>query len=230
MYLIVSDSFHLLGRPATIAAVARVYGGQTAQERTDARRRQFLDAGLEVLGTRGWANTTVRGVCEAASLSTRFFYESVGSLEALALAVYDEIVEETFLAVASALAHAGPDRARRASGAIGAMVQALTDDPRRARVVLVEGPGNEPLARRRAETMRRLADAIEELGRTEYALEDEVEPLIGITAHLVAGGVAELLIAWLDGRLEVTRDELVRDCARLVVAIGDAANAIAQEP
>jgi hypothetical protein len=95
--------------------------------------------------------------------------------------------------------------------------------------VLVEGFGHEPLAQRRAQTMRRLAAGIEQLGRMEYGVEGAAEPLIRITAILVAGGVSELLIAWLDGRLDVTREQLVSDCARLVVAIGGTANAIAQQ-
>lgn len=77
--------------------------------------------------------------------------------------------------------------------------------------------------------MRRLAVAIEQFGRLEYGVEDDT-PLFGITAVLVAGGVCELLIAWLGGRLDVTREQLVHEGARLVVAIGDVANALAEKP
>jgi AcrR family transcriptional regulator len=196
-------------------------------QRAEGRRRQFLEAGLELLATRGWANITVRGVCEAAGLSTRFFYESFAGLDALALAVYDEIVDETFLAVVRATTDADTDRALRARRAITAMVASLTRDPRRARVVLVEGFGRGPLGDRRIQTMQRLAAAIEQLGRMEYGMYDESQAVVGIAATLVAGGVAELLIAWLDGRLDVSEEQLIGDCAQLVVAIGDVANAIA---
>ncbi len=46
----------------------RVWGGMTPAEREERRREQFLEAGLEVFGTRGWAGTTVRDVCRAARL------------------------------------------------------------------------------------------------------------------------------------------------------------------
>lgn len=208
--------------------MARVYAGQTQTERAGARRRQLLDAGLALIGTRGWAETTVRAVCDEAGLSTRFFYESFAGLDALALAVYDEVVDETFTRVVEAVAAAGDQRAVRAEEAIGAMVGQLADDPRRARVVLVEAYGDGPLTARRAETMRRLASMVEQLGRLEYGLGDaEREPLVGMTAILVAGGVCELLIAWLDGRLEISREQLVVDTAALVVAIGDVAQTLA---
>jgi len=54
-------------------------------------------------------------------------------------------------------------------------------------------------------------------------------PLARVTATLLAGGVTELMVAWIDGRLEIDRETLVRDCARLAVRIGDAATELARE-
>jgi hypothetical protein len=43
-----------------------------------------------------------------------------------------------------------------------------------------------------------------------------------INAQVIAGGLIETIIAWLEGRLDVDRDELTEDCAALLVAaIGD---------
>ena len=75
-------------------ATERTYAGRSAQERRDSRRRALLDAGLELIGTQGWTQTSVRGVYQLAGVSPRFFYESFASLDALAVAVYDEIASE----------------------------------------------------------------------------------------------------------------------------------------
>jgi AcrR family transcriptional regulator len=207
---------------------SRVYAGQSAEHRVEARRRALLDAGLELLGTRGWSATTVRGICTEAGLTARFFYESFAGRDELAVAVFDEIAADATLAVTTAVAAATDDRRERALAAIDAGVRALTDDPRRARVVFVEALGSEPLMRRRMRTMTALSEVIAGYGREDYAPPAAAEPLLRVTAGLLAGGIAELLIAWIDGGLDVTREELVADCADLFVGVGDAARTIAE--
>ncbi|MDX8150770.1 TetR/AcrR family transcriptional regulator [Patulibacter brassicae] len=209
-------------------STARVYGGQTADERVRARRRQLLDAGLAQLGDAGWAGATVRGVCEAAGLSTRFFYESFANLEALAGEVYDEIAalvtEEILAAIAAVPAD---DRAGQADAAVRTMVDALTGDPRRARVLLVEAHAAPALAPRRAASLAGLAEIIATLGRERYPAGPDAEPTIRIAATLLAGGLSELMVAWVDGALPVDRERLVADCSALVAGFGDLAAEIA---
>lgn len=48
-----------------------------------------------------------------------------------------------------------------------------------------------------------------------------------MAAALLVGGVAELLIAWLDGRLALAREQLVDDLTALFVVTGEGALAIA---
>ncbi|WP_320669327.1 TetR/AcrR family transcriptional regulator [Patulibacter defluvii] len=209
-------------------AGTRSYAGRSAEERQATRRRQLLDAGFALLGEQGWTSTTVRGVCQRAGLTPRFFYESFGSLDALAVAVYDEIVEQATGGLAAAVAAAGDDRAAKATAAITALLDALTEDPRRARIVFVEALGSEALTRRRMATMGELAEIIAGYGRAEYGATPEAESLVRITAALLAGGVAELLLAWLDGSLGVDRETLIAEGAELVVEIGDGAHRIAR--
>ena len=68
----------------------RTYGGESADDRLTRRRRQLLDAGLELFETAGCRATTVRQLCRAAKVSDRYFYEQFDSTEDLLLVVYDE--------------------------------------------------------------------------------------------------------------------------------------------
>jgi AcrR family transcriptional regulator len=52
----------------------RSYGGESANDRLARRRRQLLDAGLELFGTTGYRATTVRQLCREARVSDRYFY------------------------------------------------------------------------------------------------------------------------------------------------------------
>jgi AcrR family transcriptional regulator len=206
-------------------ATERNYAGRSAQERRGTRRRALLDAGLELIGTQGWTQTSVRGVYQLAGVSPRFFYESFEDLDALAVAVYDEIVGEATANVIAAVSVAGSDRHDQAEAAMRAVVDGLTEDPRRGRVVFVEALGSEALARRRRRTMRELSGVIEALGEASYEVLPP-DPLTKVTSALLAGGIVELLVAWIDGSIEVSEEQLVGDAAALVVGLGDAAAAI----
>jgi AcrR family transcriptional regulator len=194
-------------------AATRVYGGVSADERVEARRRRLMDAGLELIGTAGWSGTSVRAVCREAGLTPRFFYESFEDLDALAVAVFDDISVQATAAILEAVVDAAPEPATQARAAIATFVDELT----------------EALARRRLQAMRAMAQLIAEHGRSAYGAPAAADTLVEITASLLAGGLAELLIAWLDGAIDATRDELVEDCAALFMVTAEGAAAIGRE-
>ena len=204
-----------------------MYAGEPAETRRGRRRRQLLDAGLDVMGTEGWAATTVRGVCERARLTPRFFYESFDDLDALAVGVFDDVVGRVTASVLDALDDAGPGLRDRAQAGFSTLVGALADDPRLGRVAFVEALGSEPLARRRLAAMRLVADVIAGQARATYPTTPEAEPFVELTSLVLAGGLTELLIVWLDGGLAAAPEQLVEDCVDLFLATGDAAAGVA---
>jgi AcrR family transcriptional regulator len=212
----------------TATLTSRSYGGVAADERRAARRERLLDAGLELLGTEGSGATTVRGVCVEAGLTTRYFYENFSDLDELLLAVFDRIVAEASVAVLVAVAAAPRDAHATARAAIESFVAHVTDDPRRARVAFVEAHGSERLMQRRLDAMRTFSRLIAEQAGRFYGFKADGEPLVAMTASVLVGGMAELLITWLDGSLPITRDQLVDDYAELFVATGETAVAIAR--
>ena len=203
-----------------------VYGGLPADERRAQRRERLLEAGLEIMGTRGRAQLSVRAVCREAQLTTRFFYESFEDLDALAVAVFDGVVTRASARMLDAVAAVGDDPAAQARAAIGSFVDELTEDPRRGRVACVEALSSESLMGRRSVVMREMARLIADLGRATYRPPAAADRLVDVTATLLAGGIAELLVAWMDGRLQVGRDELVDDCAALFMATVEGAGRI----
>lgn len=206
--------------------VTGTYRGVSAEDRRSERRRRLMDAALELMGTEGWNATTVRGVCAKAKLTPRFFYESFDDRDALAVAVFDEIVEAATQRIVEALAAAPNTPEQQMRAVIDAFVRELTDDPRRARIAFVEALGSEPLTRRRLEVMRLYAGMFAAQVRVTYDLPAEAAPFVDLTASVFAGGMAELLITWIQGGLSHTREELVDDCVALFVATADATGRI----
>lgn len=208
-------------------ASARTYGGLSAGERRARRRAMLLDAGLEVCGTEGWAATTMTAVCSRARLTERYFYESFADRDELLVAVFDRIAEEAAEVVLAATERAPHDARARSRAAIEAFVELMTDDPRKGRVAFVEAMGSEALMRRRFETIRTFAALLAEQARSFYGTGPESERVLEITSFLLVGGLAETLIAWLDGHVERSRDALIEDVTDLFVATGEAAVQIA---
>jgi len=146
--------------PPSAPEAGRVYGGESLASRTQRRREQFLDAGLEVFGTSGYRQATVRQLCKQAALTDRYFYESFDTLEDLLIAVYErefdrlaEALARTLtkrLGLAHEVARAKAPRTPSLHEGMADIVQALDTvfsmaaDPRVARVCWLEVLGVSP--------------------------------------------------------------------------------------
>jgi AcrR family transcriptional regulator len=211
------------------------WAGLPVEDRLAERRKLLLDAALELLGTVGWSGTTVRGVCQRAELNPRYFYESFDDLDALIVALYDQLIAQMGEEVLQAIDDAGDDAAAQLRAAIDRIVGFVTDDPRRARVLYVEALGNEALNKRRVETGHAIVESLDQFtavrkgstGKGSKGGSRSGEQIGRIAAAIVVGGTSELILSWLDGRIDVDREQLVDDATSLFLALGDAADRIA---
>lgn len=204
----------------TDAARRARWAGVPAAERRAERRARLLAAGLDLLGTEGVSGTTVRGVCRRARLNPRYFYESFATLDDLAVALYDGLVDQLTAEVSATQLTAGPDRRARARAAVDRIVGFVDEDGRRARILYVEALGHPALSRRRAATGRHLVELV--------ARDAGAGPGARLAAAIVVGGLNEALMAWLDGRIELDRARLVDDTTALLLAVQDAAGDMAR--
>lgn len=197
--------------------------GLSPDERRAERRRLLLDAALELLGSEGWSATTVRGVCQSARLNPRYFYESFTDLDELVVALYDRVVGELAIEVADAMAGAGDDGPAQLHAAVDRIVTFVDEDRRRAHILYVEALGNEALNRRRIETTYAIVASVEQFAADRVGPPPAGEQIGRIGAAVVVGGASELIMAWIDGRIDVSRDQLVDDATALFLAIGETA-------
>jgi AcrR family transcriptional regulator len=208
--------------------------GMPADARAAERQATLVEVAFDLVGTDGMAGTTVRKVCEVARLNPRYFYESFEDLDALVVAVFDraanDVVQATIMAFAELTDEQREDRETMLRIGIGAIVRHLTEDPRRARVIFMEGLNNEALGRRRFDTLHEMANTLVTDARrdAEQIAGEPVElaSIVTVAANLMVGGMAELCMSWVLGRLDVTLDELVNDTASLFVAIAGAMDGI----
>jgi AcrR family transcriptional regulator len=205
-----------------MAEVVRPYRGVSATERRAGRRAKLIEAALDQISDQGIAATTMTAVCARASLTERYFYESFRDLEGLLLAVFDACLLNMDEAMFEALQAAPPDLVERCRAAAGAMLDVLTDDPRKARLY-AEASGSDVLSERRSAAIAAHAALLAEQMRTLRGLNRAVhEAPLRLATTVIMAGLAEAIHGWLDGSLEMPRDVLVEECARLAVAAADA--------
>jgi AcrR family transcriptional regulator len=210
-------------------AQKRKYAGATADERRAERRGRLVAAGTALLGADPdeGVSLTVRGACSEAGLTPRYFYESFGSVDELGTAVFEAVVEGAAQAVAEALAEAEADTTSRSRATVEAFVSFAIDDPRRARILFVEGAASDLLRDQRAAALRAFAELAAAQGRDLYGEVPGSDHLVETASFLIAGGMAELLLAFVRGELSSSREELIEDAVALLGAIGEGAAQIA---
>lgn len=198
----------------------RRYGGVSAEDRRRERRERLLDAGLELLGTRGYAQTTVSDVLDRAGLTSRYFYEHFANREALLTAVYDEIVARGYGASAQAIKRHEDDPLTISIPAqLTAFYEVIVDDPRMARVIFIEAVGVSPAmeAHRRAVLRRIAATLAERLAVRASRGEIPERDFTPVTIAML-GAMHELIADHLHPG-GISRDEALAESERLCLAM-----------
>jgi AcrR family transcriptional regulator len=189
------------------------YRGSSADERRALRRRRLIEAAVSVYGERGYHNSSVKAVCEAAGLTERYFYESFANSEALLVASVQGATG-LMLDVIREAADREPVGAARVRAMLEAYYGGLEQEPVAARVFLLETQGVSRSADEVVKTLRaRLADML------EAGWGGETTPSDSLLKVGVIGAVIHIATAWVVGGYtrplaEVT-DAAFRVCALL---------------
>jgi AcrR family transcriptional regulator len=205
---------------------SRTYRGVSAEERRAERRARLLEGGLDVVAEQGWPDTTVRRVCAQAGLTERYFYEAFADRDALLVALFDHVAAQATADLVAAIEAAPRDAAARARAAISTFVDLLADDPRQAKVLLLEGTNHEGLQRRRVHAITAFAHLVRDQAADFYGVSGPLLKDAELTAHALVGGLTQLLFAWLRGDVEVSRGRLIEHCTCLFVAAAEARSGV----
>ncbi|OBI53840.1 TetR family transcriptional regulator [Mycobacterium sp. E796] len=196
------------------ASKARPYRGVDAAERAAVRRRQFLTAGLELLGAeqQDVSALTVRGICDRAGLAARYFYESFTDKDQFVSRVFDSVVAELAATTQAAVAAVPAHEQTRAG--IANIVRTIAGDARIGRLLFNTQLGDPVIVRKRAES-----SALFAMLSGQHAVDTLRAPAndrVKAAAHFVVGGVGQTISAWLAGDVRMEPDQLVDHLASLL--------------
>lgn len=146
---------------------------------------------------------TVRAVCREAELTERYFYESFADRDEFVRAVYDDVCNRAMSTLMSATTP---------REAVEKFVALMVDDPMRGRVLLL-APEMEPvLVSSGADWMPRF---IELLQHKLTAISDPAVQNMAATGLI--GALTALFTAYLNGRLNASRQQFIDYCESLLL-------------
>nr|WP_158019648.1 TetR/AcrR family transcriptional regulator [Mycolicibacterium rhodesiae] len=197
-------------------AQVRPYRGIDAAQRVADRRRQLLDAGLELLGAAGKdpADLTVRAICGQATLGVRYFYESFTDKDHFVGAVFDSVIADIAATTEAAVASAPPDEQARA--AMANIVRTISADPRMGRLLFSVELSNTEIVRKRADSTALFAELLFTHAGAHGALDNDH---VKAASYFAVGGVGQTISAWLSGEVQLDHDQLVDALAALIDAL-----------
>lgn len=180
------------------------WSGVPLQDRQSLRRDELISAGVGLLGGAAGPALTVRAVCREAGLTERYFYESFTDRDEFVRAVYDHVCGTAMSALSTS------DTPR---DAVERFVTLMVDDPVRGRVLLI-APEREPvLAKSGAEWMPSFIDLL------QHKLTRITDPAVqAMVATGLVGALTALFTAYLNGRLDTTREQFIDYCVDMLVS------------
>ena len=193
--------------------MSRPYRGQAADARSADRRARLIQAGVDLVGTRGVTAMTMRAVCREAELSQKFFYESFTDTDELLREVYRSTFEHARQVIAAA-GDSTADLTSRTRAGVAAAAQLVRDDPRICRILLVEPIADLSLRHFVRDTVGAMSGV--------QAPNDEADT--AATARLkmqyatVFGAIISLFIEWTEGNLGSDRDAFVDHVSIMLVS------------
>ncbi|WP_176444293.1 TetR/AcrR family transcriptional regulator [Rhodococcoides kyotonense] len=196
----------------------RRYAGMSADDRAADRRSRLLEAALEVFASAGASGATMTSICARANLTERYFYESFSSRDELLRHIVDSVSDDIRNAALEALRSPADTVESRVRAAITAFVTVLTDDPRKGRVAMIESLAVDSLRRHRRESLRQFARLVADQAHELYGDDAWPEPQAEINGLLFTGGLAELVVAWLNDELDVTPRQIIESATHQFIS------------
>jgi AcrR family transcriptional regulator len=174
------------------------------------RRRQLLDAALEVFVSQGYHAAAMDEIAERAGVSKPVLYQHFPSKLELYLALLDQSVDELLETVRDAL-RSTDDNRQRVAATFSAYFEYVESEGQAFRLVFESDLSNEAAVRERLERgQQECAEMISQMVRQDAGLDED-------EAHLLSVGMVGLAQVtaryWLS-----TRDHIPREAAEQLVA------------
>jgi TetR/AcrR family transcriptional regulator len=196
-------SANAIGKKATAPLYERLPRGPHQMEPDEVaenQRRRMYGAMVEAVATNGYGRTSVKQVVSLAGVSRRAFYEQFANKQECFLATLDLIAAQAMSRVVATYRSTDGPLEQRLGIALGAFAEIVRDNPKGARVMLVDAPSVGPAGwDRLTETL----SAFEERLAASFSHAPDAAPLPEPVARAIVGGLRRAtFVRLLEGRTE----------------------------
>ncbi|HEX4918092.1 MAG TPA: TetR/AcrR family transcriptional regulator [Limnobacter sp.] len=172
-------------------AAGRRYRGVSNEARTAERRMKLIEAGIRVFGSTGYHSATVKGLCQEAGLTERYFYESFANAEALFTACYLHITDTLRDKLQRILLSVEAEDLEQATRTgLTVFFTQFKESPEAARILLVEVlTVNRHLEELSLKTLYSFVEMLETLARPLIEQRDPAKTTERLDSTLLASGL-----------------------------------------
>lgn len=156
-----------------------------------------------MIGADGILGVKVDRVCAEAGLTKRYLYESFANLDEVLVACADKMFTDLYDRMTTAT-DSHDKGVQKARAAVGAVVSALAEDPRQARLY-VECAAHPGMRERRDLAI----DAFTQFMVTDVVRANPDSPGLPLRARIVVAGATDAITSVLASRVDATVDEVV---------------------
>lgn len=197
----------------------RRYRGQSPDTRQAQRRQQLLDAALDVIGERGFSSMTVKGVCQTAGLTERYFYESFDNRDALLAELYQTQTESLRRTMYRALEKPVTGADQFVRNGLGAFFDFVQHQPAAARLVLFEVLAvNREIDQLYYRAMEDFATLIQQLAHRQQIAKIPDPADEGMVYAGLVGAVVQIAQRWVLGGYSQARGAVLESALLIFVA------------
>ena len=200
------------------------YHGLDLQERKDVRRKMLIEAGLELFGTSGYRNSSVKNVCDYLELTERYFYESFSNRESLLIAVFESQARELDERLRRISDDPALNSQERLKKVLAEFFSFVRKDPRRGRILMFEVLGvSATVDQAYQAAVRNLAALLENpclgLFRSGNRQSGRARRVLSIG---LVGAITQIAIQWMLDNFATPESVVVKKSLEIYQAVADA--------
>lgn len=189
-------------------------------ERKEARREKLIEAGIATYGTQGFFSVTVKDVCNEAKLTERYFYESFKKSEELFQTVFLKMIGKMQTCLSQAVIMAAPEPKNMVTAGLSALLTAIKDDPRMARIIYIDAMLVQDLHNQATiqETLTQFDRIIQAFVMITMPNAPQGNDEVSLMATGLNGYVTHIIIRWVSEGFKQPLDEVLAACCAVFLS------------
>lgn len=198
----------------------RQFKGLSLTERKEVRREKLIEAGIHLYGTNGFFSVTVKDVCNEAKLTERYFYESFKKSEELFQTVFLKMIEKMQNCLTQAVLMAAPVPTNMVTAGLSALLNAIKDDPRMARIIYIDAMLVQDLHNQATiqETLTQFDRIIQGFVMITMPNAPQSAEEVSLMATGLNGYVTHIIIRWVSEGFKQPLDEVLAACCAVFLS------------